>query len=144
MTDYFATESAYTAETAAEVLRLIRMGVVPAQFSDALGLDISAPDRWAHENEGFAALYAEAKLVGADAMMSYCIAIADKTDVALKADQRKLMIEARKQCAALWNPDKYGPKVEKAPGPTINLHAPMPSTEEGYKDMLKKFGLSNV
>ena len=119
----FDREIAYTEDAASEVLRLTRLGNVPLQYCALLQLDNGAPDRWAHENPTFAAEYDKARLIGADAMMSECVHIADRPD--LKADAKKVMMEARKNCAALWNPSKYGPQADKQPtggiGAMINM-----------------------
>lgn len=113
MLDFHTQETEFSDESAQLVLRMIRLGNVPAAFCQILGLDAGAADRWAHENAQFAADYEKAKMIGADAMINECVAIADRID--LKADAKKVMIDARQKCAAQWYPSKYGPQADKTP-----------------------------
>lgn len=142
----FLEEEDYDAEKAAWVLKQTRAGFLPHEYcGQDLRLFPTEPgtvDIWANTNQAFAKDLAEARLIGADALVARCVYIADNTTD--KADAKKIKIEARMKAAALWNPTKYGPQADKQAPPTVNLHAPLPATPEAYRDMLKNFGLADV
>lgn len=122
----FRPDTAITEAHSAEVLRLVRLGNAPSTFCAMLGIDSGAPDRWAFDDAEFAAAYHRAKLIGADAMVNNCVQIADRGD--LKADAKKVMIDARMKLAAIWNPARYGPQADKN-GSQIQAHIHVPYAE---------------
>lgn len=107
----------FSPEKAAAALQRIRAGEAPAQFCFP-GMtypdDASVLEVWNQQNEEFAADFAAAKRIGADAMVNYCLSIADNDR--FKPDARKLMIDTRMKLAAIWHPAKYGAKAEPLSG----------------------------
>ena len=129
-------------EQAENVLAFIRAGKVPSQFCGTeIGVpnDASTIEEWAVAHPEFADKYNEAKRIGADAMVAYCISIADSS--LYKADAKKVMIDTRLKIAAIWNPDKYGARAEKEPqrGIMAHIHMPFdkltPSQQRDVEDM---------
>lgn len=141
-------QAPFNEEKASNALREIAKGLVPHAFA---GMSYALPDepddldRWASEDPNFAARYEAAKRLGADAMVAYCVSIADSP--AYKADMKKVMIDARMKLAAIWAPDKYSPKVinehtGKNGGPLSVIHRPFKSlTATEQADLEKRFGL---
>lgn len=118
----------FDAATLEKALTAIRRGIVPHQFCYELNMEIDTLDTWANNDADIAQKLATAKCIGADVMMSECIAIADS--ISYKADAKKVMIDTRQKMAAVWNPAKYGPKADKDPGSGIQAHVHVP-----YKDL---------
>jgi hypothetical protein len=100
-------------------------------------------DIWASENTAFAEKYTKAKKLGADAMIAYCMVIAD--DSYEKPDSRKVRIEARMKIAALWHPEKYSPKVlsgETGKNVQTLIHVPFSElSPEKKAELESEFGL---
>lgn len=124
------------------VLQQTRAGMLPHEYcgmSNAVPRDPACVDLWAAENPDFAAQLAAARKAGADALMARCVYIADRND--LKADAKKVMIEARMKAAQQWNPDKYGPQADKNPQTGISalVHMPWDQLSEANKASVNKF-----
>lgn len=142
-------ETPYDEAKAQAALRAIRQGFVPSQFCGTLDstypLHAGDLDRWASENPAFAEAYAAAKRLGADSLVAECVVIADNP--ALKSDQKKIQIDTRMRLAAIWNSEKYSPKVINehvgANGSPLSIiHRPMSElTPEERRKLEKQFGL---
>lgn len=135
-------EAPFNAEQAAEALKRVRLGHTPAEFCGGHSCyppDSGALERWAATEPTFADQLAEARKIGADSMVMYCLTIAD--DRTLKADSKKVMIDTRMKLAAMWHPDKYGPKAGEGPGLGIQAHLYMPYDQvpEDRKAAIEKF-----
>lgn len=87
------------------VLERIENGEIPSDFCSGwtAGMPRSAGDieRHAAADSGFAVKLTLAKQIGAKVMLAECIAIAQNRS--FRPDERKLMIDARKYLAAIWN-----------------------------------------
>lgn len=134
-------EAPFNAEQAAEALKRVRQGHAPYEFCGTHSIypsDPGALDRWATEDPAFAEKLADARKIGADAMVMYCVSIAD--DKTLKADSKKVMIDVRMKLAAMWHPDKYGPKTGDIPtGIQAHLHIPYNEVPTDKKAEIEKF-----
>lgn len=86
-------------------LRRIANGEMPSEFCAQGNPNIPtyavSIELWASQDANYAERLIEAKRIGAQVMLADCIRIAG--DRAFRPDERKLMIDARKYVAALWN-----------------------------------------
>jgi hypothetical protein len=120
----------YSEKQAEEVLRQTRAGYLPHEYC---GKHPAAPYQaatvgvWAGAHKEFLSRLETARRDGADALVAHCVKIADEDT---KADHKKIQIEARMKAAALWYPEKYGPKADKEPPSGIQGMVHMP-----YKDL---------
>lgn len=135
-------EEPFDAKKAAESLRCIRMGLVPVEFCSTSSTYPEYPhtlEEWAVANPDFAQDYANAKLIGADAMVHNTIRVSK--DMLIKADTKKVQIEAIMRIAALWNPDKYGPKADPSASRGLHamLHVPFDQLSADKKSEVEKF-----
>jgi hypothetical protein len=120
--------STYTTEKAEEIIQWISEGKPLRQFCRDRGIPWRTVYSWLEAEEDFAARFARARDVGADAIAEQALEIADtplegvrletregKKPKEVREDMlghRKLQVETRLKLLAKWFPQKYGEKTE--------------------------------
>ena len=116
----------YTAATYQQILDGISQGQSLRSICAADGFPHEATVRAkVMDDADFATQYARARSIGIDAQAEGTIDLAD--DMSIPADQKRLMLDARKWFASKLRPDKYGDKLAttlSAPdgGPVQSVH----------------------
>tara|TARA_R110000868_G_scaffold172275_2_gene408131 strand:- start:122 stop:745 length:624 start_codon:yes stop_codon:yes gene_type:complete len=103
----------------AKVLDVIREGMklgkpLLAILSENQGMPcaVSVYD-WIREDADFGRAFEELREIGADALATECLAIADRhCETMVEVQHRRLMVDTRLRLLAKWQPKKYGDKLE--------------------------------
>lgn len=102
--------STYTPILAERICTLIAQGKSKRQIEDMEGMpNRETIDAWMLKHEGFASQYARACEARTEAQAEEIVEISDRDD--LPADQKRVMIDARKWVASKLLPKKYGDSV---------------------------------
>lgn len=68
---------------------------------------------WINGDESFSRAYEKLREIGADALATECLAIADRhCETMVDVQHRRLMVDTRLRLLAKWQPKKYGDKLE--------------------------------
>lgn len=102
--------SSYTPVLAERICELIAQGKSKRQIEAMDGMpNRETIDAWCLKHEGFASQYARACDIRTEAYAEEVVDIADRDD--LPADQKRVMVDARKWVACKLLPKKYGDAV---------------------------------